>query len=54
MDVIYVGKTVYLVETYGTVKINVQGGYITLSKVALAPSFMSNLVSLLLSRKQVY
>jgi hypothetical protein len=61
-ELIYAGKTAYLVEAYGTVRINVRTGlgkadtgYILLLDVALTPGFITNLVSLvLLSRKQIY
>lgn len=57
-DIIYAGKTAYPVEAYGTVEVNIQypqKGHIRLMNVALAPGFMTNLVSiLLLSQKQVY
>jgi len=51
-DEIYAGKTSYPIETFGTVTLEVQTadgfGEIELTNVALAPGFMTNLVSLYL------
>ena len=49
-DQLFAGKTLYLIACFGTVSITVNTldgpGKITLENVALAPSFMTNLVSL--------
>ena len=57
-DIMYAGKTAYPVEAYGTVHINVNSpttGHIKLINVALAPGFMTNIVSIfLLGKAKVY
>ena len=58
-DEIVRGKTAYLIEAFGIVKIKVQTPQgqqnIVLSDVALVPGFMSNLVSLaIINAKRVY
>ena len=49
-DKLFAGKTSYRIEAFGTVTINIQTTQgrreIDLSNVALAPGFMTNLVSL--------
>ncbi len=58
-DELFVGKTSYPIEAFGTVTIEVDTldrlGEMKLVNVALAPGFMTNLVSLdLLNTKGVY
>ena len=58
-DQVVAGKTIYPIEAFGTVKINVPTPrgqqHIILSEVALAPGFLSNLVSVgLISAKGVH
>jgi len=59
LDVIDSGKQTYLIELFGTVTINIDTttgpAYFQLRNVALAPGFMSNLVSMdILAEQQIH